>query len=209
MPAILIADDHSIVRLGTIFLIKALYADAVIHEAETFDEVIKELDKQSFDLLILEIHMPGGNNLHMVEAVKMRQPDIGILIFSSYDEQQYAHRFLQAGANGFLQKKSSPEHIKTAIQKVLTKQTYRSHVVHDQLLDKLLNDGNTKPATEQLSNREMEVMQLLLKGAGTPVIKETLNIHDSAISFYKAKIFEKMKVSNIIELAEKVKLLSK
>lgn len=209
MPTILIAEDQSVVRLGTIILIKELYPDAEIREVQTFDEVLKHLSIRVFDLLILDIHIPGGDNLQMVEAVQMRQPDLPILIFSAYDEHLYALRYLQAGALGYLQKETEPENVKLAIKKVLNKERYISDKMQHQLLDNLLYDkSNAYGNTNALSNREMEVMNLLIKGHSPSEIKIILNIQSSTISTYKERIFGKMNVSNVMELAEKIRLIN-
>ncbi|MBN8783741.1 MAG: hypothetical protein ABS85_01205 [Sphingobacteriales bacterium SCN 48-20] len=207
MPTILIAEDHSVVRMGTAMLIREQYPEAVIREAETFDEVVEILAKESLDLLLLDIHIPGGDNLQMVEAVKLRQPNLPILIFSAYDEQLYAIRYLKSGAQGYLKKTAPPDEIKAAISKVLNGEKYISKIVQEQLVEQLLDPSKKQEGLSSLSNREVEVMQLLVKGASPAEIKSTLNIHDSTISTYKAKIFEKLNVTNVIELAEKVRLM--
>lgn len=207
MPTILIAEDHSVVRMGTAMLIREQYPDAVIREAETFDEVVDILAKGPLDLLLLDIHIPGGDNLQMVEAVKLRQPGLPILIFSAYDEQLYAIRYLKSGAQGYLKKTAPPDEIKAAIRKVLGGEKYISKLVQEQLVEQLLDPTKKQEGLSSLSNREVEVMQLLVKGASPAEIKSTLNIHDSTISTYKAKIFEKLNVTNVIELAEKVRLM--
>jgi two-component system invasion response regulator UvrY len=207
MPTILIAEDHSVVRMGTAMLIREQYPDAVIREAETFDEVVEVLAREPLDLLLLDIHIPGGDNLQMVEAVKLRQPELPILIFSAYDEQLYAIRYLKSGAQGYLKKTAPPDEIKAAIRKVLSGEKYISKIVQEQLVEQLLDPSKKQEGLSSLSNREVEVMQLLVKGASPAEIKSTLNIHDSTISTYKAKIFEKLNVTNVIELAEKVRLM--
>jgi len=207
MPTILIAEDHSVVRMGTAMLIREQYPEAVIREAETFDEVVEILAKESLDLLLLDIHIPGGDNLQMVEAVKLRQPNLPILIFSAYDEQLYAIRYLKSGAQGYLKKTAPHDEIKAAISKVLNGEKYISKIVQEQLVEQLLDPSKKQEGLSSLSNREVEVMQLLVKGASPAEIKSTLNIHDSTISTYKAKIFEKLNVTNVIELAEKVRLM--
>jgi DNA-binding NarL/FixJ family response regulator len=208
MPSILIAEDHSVVRMGIIFLVKELYPDAKIIEAETFDEVIHVLNNRHFDLLLLDIHIPGGDNLQMVEAVKLRQPTTAVLVVSSYDEQLYALRYIRAGAHGYLQKNARPEEIKKAIKKVLNNEKYISQFIREQLVMQKLDPANKQNEVDTLSNRETEIMQLLVRGSSTSEIKQALNIQDSTVSTYKAKIFEKMQVSNVVELAEKLRLLN-
>jgi DNA-binding NarL/FixJ family response regulator len=194
--------------MGIIFLVKELYPDAKIIEAETFDEVIQVLNNRHFDLLLLDIHIPGGDNLQMVEAVKLRQPTTAVLVVSSYDEQLYALRYIRAGAHGYLQKNARPEEIKKAIKKVLNNEKYISQFIREQLVMQKLDPANKQNEVDTLSNRETEIMQLLVRGSSTSEIKQALNIQDSTVSTYKAKIFEKMQVSNVVELAEKLRLLN-
>lgn len=204
---ILIAEDHGIVRLGTRLLIKEMYPKAIVAEAANFKATLQLLEQQAFHLLLLDINIPGGDSIQMIQAVRSRQADIPILILSSYDESIYAIRYLKAGANGYLQKESEPQEIKTAIHKVLHKQAYASQAVQQQLFQSLSVTRNPQSALQlkNLSDREIEIMHLLAKGASPTEIKNKLNIQLSTISTHKARIFEKMEVSNIIELAEKLK----
>lgn len=207
MPSFLIAEDHSVVRMGAILMIRELYPHAVIAEAETFDEAIRKLDKQPFDMVLLDIHIPGGDTIRMIPAVKLRQPETAILIFSSYNETLYAPEYLKAGADGYLSKNAPPEEFKTAIQKVFRGKKYISDRLQDKLVTDLLKSKqHSAGETVALSQRETEVMNLLIKGASAKEIKQALHIHDSTISTYKTRIFEKMKVANVIELAEKVRM---
>nr|WP_295873691.1 response regulator transcription factor [uncultured Chitinophaga sp.] len=207
MPSFLIAEDHSVVRMGAILMIRELFPHADIAEAETFDEAIKKLEREPFDMLLLDIHIPGGDTIQMVPAVKLRQAQTAILIFSSYNEALYAPEYLKAGADGYLSKNAPPEEFKSAVQKIFRGKKYISDMLQDRLVNELLKPkqhfhGETTP----LSQRETEVMNLLIKGAGAKEIKQALNIHDSTISTYKTRIFEKMQVTNVIELAEKIRM---
>lgn len=206
-PSFLIAEDQSIVRMGTSLLIKDLYPQAFIAEADNFDETIKILQTNHFDLLILDIRMPGGDNLHMVEAVKLRRPDIAILVFTNYDEHIYGPKFLQAGVKGYLSKMADTDTIKSAITRILNGEKYMSLQVKEDLSDNKANPP-LHYGHSTLSDREIEVMQLLIRGKSSTQIKEMLNIHSSTVSTYKARIFEKMQVCNVIELIEKVSLLN-
>jgi two-component system invasion response regulator UvrY len=204
---VLIADDHSIVRYGTALVIKEMLPAGTIREANNFDQALKLLDTDRFDLLVLDINIPGGNNLQMIDVVKLRQPHVKILIFSGYDEQLYALRYLQAGADGYVVKQAPEGELKAAIQTIQNNDKYISPTVKQHLINGL----TTKKAFARnpltgLSNREMEVMQLLVKGASVAEIGVTLSLQISTVSTYKSRIFEKMEVSNIVELVEKVKL---
>ncbi len=209
MKSILIADDHTIVRLGVSHIISTLPAPTAVEEASTFDEVIAQLESRPFDLLILDINIPGGNNLQMIDAVKLRQPNIRILMFSGYDEQLFAINYMQAGADGYLVKYSPEEEIRSAISTVLNQQKYMSAGTREQLLSML--NSQREPVLNPLSTlsgREVEVMYLLTKGIPVARIADMLNLQVTTVSTYKTRIFEKLQISNVIELLEKVKMYS-
>lgn len=204
---VLIADDHAIVRYGTSFLIKELLPTGTIREANNFDQALKLLDTDRFDLVVLDINIPGGNNLQMIDVIRLRQPHVKILIFSGYDEQIYALRYLQAGADGYVVKQSSEVELRMAIQTLQNNDKYISHTVRQSLLNGLSHKKalSHNPLTS-LSNREMEIMQQLVMGAAVAAIGATLGLQVSTVSTYKSRIFEKLKVNNVVDLVEKVRL---
>lgn len=209
MTNILIADDHAIVRYGIALILKDLFPQATIKEAETFDKALKLFNNETFDLLLLDIHIPGGDDLKMIDAIKFRQPQIRILIFSGYDEQVFAIPYLQAGALGYLSKQAPEEEIRLALKTVSTNKIYLSNIIKEHLLNQMLHKKTTETnPLQQLSGREIEVMKLLIKGMSVIKIAETLSLRLSTVSTYKARIFEKLNVSNVIELVEKNKLYS-
>lgn len=204
---VLIADDHAIVRYGTSFVIKELVPTGTIQEAHNFDQALKLLDTDRFDLMVLDINIPGGNNLQMIDVIKLRQPNVKILIFSGYDEQLYALRYLQAGADGYVVKQATDEELKMAIQTIQNNDKYISHTVRQSLLNGLsAKKAMPHNPLASLSNREMEIMQQLVVGAAVAEIGAALGLQISTVSTYKSRIFEKMKVHNVVELAEKVRL---
>ena len=175
----------------------------------TFDEVIVYLETKSFDLLILDINIPGGNNLQMIDAVRLRQPGIRILMFSGYDEQLFAINYIQAGADGYLVKYSPEEEIRSAIGAVLNGQKYMSAATKEQLINMLHSQREpSQNPLSILSGREIEVMYLLTKGIPVARIADMLNLQVTTVSTYKTRIFEKLQISNIVELLEKVKMYS-
>ncbi|MGN6511674.1 MAG: response regulator [Chitinophaga sp.] len=209
MKTILVADDHSIVRLGVSQIISTLSIPSTVEEASTFDEVIVYLETKSFDLLILDINIPGGNNLQMIDAVRLRQPGIRILMFSGYDEQLFAINYIQAGADGYLVKYSPEEEIRSAIGTVLNGQKYMSAATKEQLINMLHSQREpSQNPLSILSGREIEVMYLLTKGIPVARIADMLNLQVTTVSTYKTRIFEKLQISNIVELLEKVKMYS-
>lgn len=206
---ILLVDDHAIIRFGVRLLLKTEFPRAAIFESESFDAAVKLLSTQPVDLVILDINIPGGNNLRMIDVVRLKQPRVKILLFTAYDEQLFASRYLQAGANGYLIKDSPEEEIVKAIKTVLNDELYISESIKQEFLNKFIGRKNT-PADvfQQLSNRETEIMQLLLKGCSPTEICQLLNLRASTISTYKARIYEKLEVKNIVELIEKYNVLT-
>ncbi len=209
MKTILVADDHSIVRLGVSQIISTLSIPSAVEEASTFDEVIACLETRPVDLLILDINIPGGNNLQMIDAVRLRQPGIRILMFSGYDEQLFAINYIQAGADGYLVKYSPEEEIRSAISTVIGGQKYMSAATKEQLINMLHSQREpSQNPLSILSGREIEVMYLLTKGIPVARIADMLNLQVTTVSTYKTRIFEKLQISNIVELLEKVKMYS-
>jgi two-component system, NarL family, invasion response regulator UvrY len=206
MKKILLVDDHAIVRYGLMQLICHEFPDIEISTAPNMDEMVIQLRQKRFDLLILDINFPGGNNLQMIDIVKLRQPDIRILIFSAYDETMYALHYLQAGASGYLNKNNSEKELPVAIRLVLAGERYISPVIKESLLSKTTDISSIDNPLKKLSNREMEVLQSLVAGMTLGEIGGSLNLGISTVSTYKQRIFEKLGIRNIIELVEKVKL---
>jgi two-component system invasion response regulator UvrY len=207
MPNILVVDDQEVVRYGTTLILQKTIEDVHVSNASTFDDALKMLASKTFDLVILDIDMPGGNNHQMLDVIRLRHPEIKILIFSSYDEQIFGWRYLEAGADGFLSKKMGIEEIKTAVKSLLRDEKYLSPLLKQTLLN---NIGNKKSATsnplDRLSNRESNIMQLLIKGTSVAEIAQKLSLQISTVSTYKKRICEKLQVSNIVEMIEKVQL---
>lgn len=207
MPTILIAEDHTIVRFGTILILKEVFADAVIQEAGNFDRVLQLLDSLPFDLIMLDINIPGGDDLKMIDLIKLKQPHIKILVFSGYDEHIFAIPYLRAGAHGYITKHSAEADIKLALKTVMSNKLYTSPAIKEELVMEMMQgkSGKENPL-KNLSSRETEVMKLLIKGVSVVRISEILHLQLSTVSTYKARIFDKLKVSNVIDLAEKNKL---
>lgn len=177
-------------------------------QAETFAQVLVHLQKPA-DLLILDINMPGGNKVEMLDVVKSFQPKIKILMFSSYHEQIFAMRYIQAGANGYLNKNSDEKEIVKAIQTVMEGRKYVSQTMKDSLLDLFATDNEQgSNPLNLLSNRELEVGIHLAQGVGVLEISKLMNLQMGTISTYKMRTFEKLGVKSIVELAEKFKLYS-
>jgi DNA-binding NarL/FixJ family response regulator len=200
---IIIAEDHPLILAGIQFLLMAHKPDAVITCTSDFNKTVAMLEKCRFDLLIMDINLPGGDKVTMIHSVRLKQPDIPILVCSSYDEQLYALPFLKAGANGYISKTAINDDFTKAVDQVLSGRTYASpqvmqHAFHQMLYAK----EHQETVTEKLSERELDVARLLQKGRSTKAIAEQLNLSPSSISIYKSKIFEKLGIDNVIDLTK-------
>lgn len=204
---ILLADDHSVVRRGVALILKESLSDVTIHHAADFPGVISKLKTTELDLLVLDINLQGGNTVLMVERVKNIQPSLKVLIFSAFDEEQFALRYIHAGADGYLNKLSAEEKITEAAVTILEGGKYISEKVKNKIFENTLNNTPHNPL-EALSDREMEVATLLASGDGNLEIASKLNIQMSTVSTYKHRIFDKLKVTNLVSLVEKYRLYS-
>ncbi|WP_207423861.1 response regulator transcription factor [Desertivirga brevis] len=198
---ILIADDHAIVRYGLSLLINENIPTATLHEASTFDQAKEILNEQRIDLLILDINMPGGDSIKMIENIRVKWPATRILMFSSYLEDLYAIRYIQAGAQGYVHKETNEKDILKAIEQVLCGKTFMSEHVKEIVINNAIG-GENPTGISSLSNRELDVAKLLIKGSGTVEIANILNLQMSTISTYKKRIFEKLRIKNVVELVE-------
>lgn len=195
----LIADDHSVVRNGVSLIVKELFLNAAIHKAGNFKEIFNVLKEVKVDLLVLDVNFPEGNSINILSEIKTIQPDIKILIFSVHDENIYAMRYLNAGASGYLNKEISEDEIKYAINTIISSGRYITQNIKDRILDFYISKKPANPL-DLLSNREIEVAQLLIKGYGNLEILELLNIKKTTVSTYKNRIFEKLEIDNLADL---------
>ena len=195
------ADDHSIVTQGMSFILKDLYNGATVYQIESFSEIIKVLNSTTIDLLILDINFPDGSSLNLLPTLKKIQPDLKILIFSGYDEDIYAVRYLSAGANGYLNKSSSEEEIKHAIKTVMISGKYTSKNIQDKIMDSYILKKPSNPL-EQLSNREIEIAKFLVDGRSNFDICKSLSIKKTTVSTYKNRIFEKLSIDTLSGLIQ-------
>lgn len=206
---VLIADDHGIIRLGVSQIIREIRPSCTVHEAEDFDEAISLLNAQAIDLLVLDINIPGGNNFQMISTVKSKQPGVKVLVFSAFSEELYATRYFKAGADGYLQKDSSPAEVKSAVNTVLSGRHYMSPNVREYFVESLFGkdkDSKMENPLGLLSDRETEIARMLVSGLSQTKIAEQLNLHTSTVGTHKYRIFEKLAVSNLAELIEKYRV---
>lgn len=199
--SILLADDHSVVRQGVSLILTSIYPKSIIYQTSTFLETLKVVRSNNIDLLILDINFPDGNSVNMITELKRINKNLIILMFSAFDEDIYAMRYLNAGANGYLNKLSSPNEIQIAITTVLNTGKYISPAIKDKILDSYITKKPANPI-DSLGNREIEIARLLIKGYGNSEICNYLNLQKSTVSTYRNRLFEKLGVKSVPELIQ-------
>jgi len=204
---VLIADDHEIIRRGLRSLISDYWTGVQILDAATMEAALVETEKFP-SLIIIDVNLPGGNNLKVIEQLKLVQSNGKILVFSSLNENIYAVPYLKAGASGYLMKNAEESEVVTAITTILAGSRYSSRNVKENMFNSILGNDADNPFTK-LSGRELEVAELLTKGVGVLDISHQLNLQMGTVSTYKLRLFQKLKIKSIIELAEKMSIYEK
>jgi two-component system, NarL family, invasion response regulator UvrY len=205
---ILIIEDHFLVRMSMRMVLEDLHADSTVDEAEDFEHAISYLQNNQYNLVLLDIDIPGGVGIGMIARIRQRQNDVPILVCSAADEQLNALDYVSAGADGFVSKSAEKAETVRAIQTVVKKNRYVSQAVQERLLNSVIyqKQARKRPTgIKSLSAREMEIMHLLIAGKWVKEIATYLNIQSNTVSTYKARIFEKLGVDNLLQLAEKVR----
>jgi two-component system invasion response regulator UvrY len=196
---ILIADDHPIVREGYKKILSDTPDMIVADEAENGQEVLSYVRKKNYDLILLDISMPGRSGLEILKELKNERPRLPVLILSIYPEEQYAVRAFRAGASGYLTKASAPNELISAIRKISQGGRYISSSLAEQLTYYLDADAD-KPLHETLSDREYQVMLMIASGKTVSEIAGELFLSVKTISTYRSHILEKMKMKNNAEI---------
>lgn len=203
MKNILIVDDHSIVRLGIKHILKEIDSNITFFEADNKSDAIKALqNKSGFDLFILDVNMPEYSCEQMIELCKLKFANAKIMILTMAHESLLAKRFYQMGIDAFINKSTIDNDLKIAFQRLFENKKYYSNNFLNQIAEESLNNKRSfsdNPLTI-LSQKEMEVLQHLVEGKALKEISNILSAHQSTISTYKKRIFEKLNVDNLIDL---------
>ena len=199
MIKILIADDHPVVRKGLKEIIEVTPDMMVGDEASNGQEALEKVRKSDFDVVLLDISMPGRSGLDILKELKSEKPELAVLILSMHPEEQYAVRVLKAGASGYLTKESAPDELVAAIRKASTGRKYVSSSLAEKLALYLEIDDE-RPLHETLSDREYEVMRMIASGKTISEIAKKLFLSVKTISTYRSRILEKMRMKSNAEL---------
>jgi two-component system invasion response regulator UvrY len=205
----LIVDDHAIIRQGLKQILADAFEKAVFGEAENGNEALEKVWKQKWDVVLLDLTMPGKSGLDVLKQMAEAQPNMAVLVLSMHPEDQYAVRVLKTGASGYITKNTASEEVVGAIKKVLTGGKYVSPALAETLATSL-NARAGKSPHEVLSDREYQVMRLIAVGKSVKEIAFELTLSVKTISTYRTRVMEKMKLktnADIIRYAVHEKLV--
>jgi len=199
MIDVLLVDDHAIVREGLRRIIEDTPKINVASEASTGQAALDLIRKKKYDLVILDISMPGQNGLQTLKEIKKLDKKLSVLMLSMHAEEQYAMRAIKAGASGYLTKDSASDQLVKAINKIQGGRKYISPEVADLLVTDMYHTEDKQPH-EYLSDREFEIFKLLIRGNTAIKISLDLSISDKTVSTYRSRILKKMDMHSTSDL---------
>lgn len=200
----LLADDHSLIRQGIVFLLEEMDFESNIIHTSNLPTTIEEIKNNKIDILIMDAHFPDGNSLSILPEIRAISPETKILIFTGIDENTQSLKYFNAGAHGFLSKLSDEDVVKNAILAMISDGEYVSAISRNLLMNSFRNPTLINPLYK-LTEREMEIAEMYARGLGNLEIANNLNVKQNTVSTLKKRIFEKLKIDNIIELVEIIK----
>jgi two-component system, NarL family, invasion response regulator UvrY len=199
MARVLIADDHAVVREGLKRILAEELGVSIFGEASTSQEVIQRMGERDWDIVILDITMPGRSGLDALKELRQSHPRVPVLVLSMHPEDQFAIRVLKAGAAGYLTKERAPEELISAVRRVLAGGKYVSASLAERLAGEVARDTEKLPH-EALSDREYQILRLIASGKTVSEIAQILVLSVKTISTYRVRILQKMNKRTNAEL---------
>jgi len=196
---ILIIDDHALVRRGMVALLKDHFKEVEVGEAGDSKAGLAAVNGSAWDLVLVDITMPGRNGLGLLQDIKRAHPALPVLIISAHSEKDYALRALRLGAAGYISKQSATELLVAAVQRVLSGRRYISPALAEQLAGAVAGES-WGASHESLSNRELQVLRMIASGKSIKEIAGDLALSAKTVATYRSRIAEKMGLSSNVEL---------
>jgi len=196
---LLIADDHEVVRRGLQNILAEEFPRMRIGEARNAQETLDAARKQAWDIVLLDINMPGRGGLEVLGELKEMRPKMPVLVLSAFPEEDYALRAFKLGAAGYVSKQSASDELLTAIRKVLAGGRYVTPFLAEKLAGALAGDSPAAPH-ELLSNRELQVLRLIAAGKTIKEIATELSLSEKTVGTYRSRISKKMRLATNVEL---------
>ena len=201
MLKVCLADDHALVREGLKKILTDEFGEVSYGEAEDGTEVLDLIRKQDWDILILDITMPGRSGYDILADLRQQRPDLPILALSMHSEDQFALRVLKAGAAGYVTKGKAPREVISALKKILAGGKYISPSFAERLVLELATGGEN-PHDDNLSQREVQVLRMIASGNTLTEIAKALSLNVKTISTYRARVLDKLKLTTNSDLID-------
>jgi len=200
MIRILLVDDHSLFRTGMKSILETQDDMEVVGEADTGEAAVEQVRKSPPDVVLMDVHMPGIGGIEATRRILRAEPGVRVIALTALNDEPFPSRLLDAGAVGYLTKGCPAEELLDAIRRVMRDEHYLSADVAQKLsLSALVNKGESSPLAK-LSPREMQVMMMITQGKTTQEISDALFLSPKTVSTYRTRLFEKLGVSNDVEL---------
>lgn len=200
---VLIADDHQLIREGIKYMLSEVPEIGTIGEAKNAVEIFEQIEMRPWDVLVLDINLPGRSGLDVLKELRVKHPKLPVLILSMYPEDQFAVRVIKAGAAGYLTKSSAAKELVDALRKIASGGKYINAAVAEKLAE-AVDDGISSAPHERLSDREFEIFKLIGSGKTVGEIAELLNRSVKTISTHRTHILEKMNLHNNADIMQYV-----
>jgi DNA-binding NarL/FixJ family response regulator len=200
MTRVLIADDHEIVRHGLRDIFTTRLGKVAVSEAKDAGEAINLLIQKDWDLVLLDINMPGRNGLEVLAEAKRLRPKTPVLVLTAYPEEQFALRAFKVGASGYLTKQSATDELVTAVQRILAGSKYVTASLAERLAVNL-GGSDVQAPHEALSNRELQVLRLIAVGKSIKETAAELALSEKTVATYRTRISEKAGLKTNVEIA--------
>lgn len=202
--SVLIVDDHPIVRQGLIQLINAESDLDVCGDAASVDEALDLLETAEPNVVILDLSLPDSDGLELLKKIRKENRHLPVLVLSMHDESMYAERLLSAGANGYIMKQAAADQLLIALRRVLAGGVYVSEGLGALMIERISGDGRRATANpiERLSNRELQVLNLIGQGRTTREVAETLNLSVKTVESHRQRIKKKLNLQTSAQLVK-------
>jgi two-component system, NarL family, invasion response regulator UvrY len=200
---VLVGDDHAILRKGIKQILAEIPSISTVDEATNGQEVLALTARKLYDLVLLDISMPGRSGLDVLKQLRADRPRLPVLILSMHPEEQYALRALKAGASGYLTKESAPDELIAAVQKILEGGKYVSQSLAERFITELSKPSD-KPLHELLSDREYQIFCMIASGKTVSEIAEELALSVKTVSTYRTRILQKTNLKTNAEITRYV-----
>ncbi len=201
MIKVLLADDHSIVREGLRRVLEESNEIEVVAEADSGEQVLGKIMKNKPDVAVLDISMPGMDGLEVLTRIKSYCPEVPVLILTMHEEEQYVIRAVEAGAMGYVTKRSAPEQMVTAIKNIHSGGRYLTEKASEALALRVFKGNKSKSLLESLSMRELQVLRKLAMGSTNREIADSYHISVKTVDTYRLRLLKKLNLRNNAELS--------